>query len=140
MDAADAAADPAAIASSAAGRGEAMARRAIVVAAALASLAAAWQEFTPNRREVTITARDHAFTPDRIEVIQDDLVRITLRSEDRPYSFAVDAYRILKRVGAGQTIVFEFRADQPGTFRFRCSLTSDPACRDMSGTLVVAAK
>ena len=94
----------------------------------------------PNRREVTLVARDHHFIPDKIEVIQDDVVRIAFTSEGRAASFAVDAYRILKRAGADQTIVFEFRADQAGTFPFYCSLTSDPQCRDMKGTLIVAAK
>jgi heme/copper-type cytochrome/quinol oxidase subunit 2 len=114
--------------------------RAWALAAALAAFGAGAQEFTPNRREVSIVAREYAFNPDRIEVVQNDLVRVSLRSEDRAYSFAVDAYRILKRVGAGRTIVFEFRADQAGSFRFHCSLTSDPACREMHGTLVVTAK
>jgi len=112
----------------------------VVVLIALATAWASAQDQTPNRREVTLTAREHAFTPARIEVLQDDLVRITLTSEDRPYSFAIDAYRILKRVGAGRTITFDFRADQPGTFTFYCNLTSDPACRDMKGTMVVAPK
>ena len=98
------------------------------------------QDRAPNRREVTLVARDHQFIPNRIEVTQDDLVRITFTSEKRPTSFAVDAYRILKRAGADKTIVFEFRADQVGSFPFYCSLTSDPGCRDMTGTLVVAAK
>ena len=40
---------------------------------------------------------------------------MTFTSESRPTSFAVDAYRILKRAGADKTIVFEFRADQAGT-------------------------
>ena len=92
---------------------------------ALAGAAVAAQDQAPNRRDFTIVARDHQFTPDRIEVTKDDLVRITLTSEGRPYSFAIDAYRILKRVGAGQTIVFDFRADQAGTFTFYCNLTSD---------------
>ncbi|HVG84064.1 MAG TPA: hypothetical protein VM820_06075, partial [Vicinamibacterales bacterium] len=70
----------------------------------------------------------------------DDLVRITLRSEDRPHSFVIDAYRIVKRAGSGQTISFEFRADQAGAFAFYCNLTSDPGCRDMKGTLVVKGK
>jgi heme/copper-type cytochrome/quinol oxidase subunit 2 len=98
------------------------------------------QDRAPNRRDVTLIARDHRFIPDRIEVRQDDLVRVTFTSEGRPASFAVDAYRILKRAGADQTIVFEFRADQAGAFTFYCSLTSDPQCRDMTGTLVVAPK
>ena len=112
----------------------------VVVLIALATAWASAQDQTPNRREVKLTAREYVFTPARIEVIQDDLVRITLTSEDRPYSFAIDAYRILKRVGAGRTITFDFRADQAGTFTFYCNLTSDPACRDMKGTLAVAPK
>jgi heme/copper-type cytochrome/quinol oxidase subunit 2 len=98
------------------------------------------QDRAPNRREVTLVARDHQFIPSRIEVTQDDLVRITFTSEKRPTSFAVDAYRILKRAGADKTIVFEFRADQVGSFPFYCSLTSDAGCKDMTGTLVVAPK
>jgi cytochrome c oxidase subunit 2 len=95
------------------------------------------QEQAPNRREFSIVARDHRFAPDRIEVSQNDLVRITLRSEDRPYSFVIDAYRIVKRASGGQTVSFEFRADQAGTFEYYCNLTSDPGCRDMKGVLMV---
>jgi heme/copper-type cytochrome/quinol oxidase subunit 2 len=95
------------------------------------------QDQAPNRRDVTIVAREFQFVPDRIEVAQGDLVRIQLTSEDRPYSFAIDAYRIVKRAGARQTIVFDFRADQPGTFPFYCNLTSAPQCKEMRGTLVV---
>jgi heme/copper-type cytochrome/quinol oxidase subunit 2 len=111
-----------------------------LILALLATAIVAGQDQAPNRRDVTIVARNHRFTPDRIEATKDDLVRVTLKSEDRAYSFAIDAYRILKRVGAGQTIVFDFRADEAGTFTFYCNLTSDPACREMSGTLVVGAK
>ena len=95
------------------------------------------QEQAPNRRDFKIVAKNHTFTPNRIEVAQDDLVKITLTSEDRPASFAVDAYRIAKRAAGGETITFEFRADQPGTFSFYCNLTSDEGCKNMRGTLVV---
>jgi plastocyanin len=113
--------------------------RVLILAAMMATSVAA-QDQAPNRREVTLVARDHQFMPDRIEVTRDDLVRITFSSEGHPASFAVDAYRIMKRAGADKTIVFEFRADQTGTFPFYCNLTSDPGCRDMKGTLVVKAK
>jgi heme/copper-type cytochrome/quinol oxidase subunit 2 len=73
-------------------------------------------------------------------VSQDDLVKITLRSEDVPVSFAIDAYRIVKRVPGKTSLTFEFRADQPGTFPFYCNLTSDAACKDMRGTLSVRAR
>ena len=113
--------------------------RSLILAVAATTILAA-QDQAPNRRDITLVARDHQFTPNRIEVTKDDLVRITMTSEGRAYSFAIDAYRIVKRAGAGQTIVFDFRADQAGTFPFYCNLTSDPACREMKGTLVVAPK
>jgi heme/copper-type cytochrome/quinol oxidase subunit 2 len=98
------------------------------------------QEPQQNRREFTIVAKDHTFTPDKLDVSQDDLVKITLRSEDVPVSFAIDAYRIIKRVSGKTSITFEFRADQPGTFAFYCNLTTDAACKDMRGVLSVRAK
>jgi heme/copper-type cytochrome/quinol oxidase subunit 2 len=109
----------------------------LVCALVAVSALAAAQEQAPNRREFTILAKDHTFTPNKLEVAQDDLVKITLKSEDRPSSFAIDAYRLIKRAGGGQTISFEFRADQAGTFPFYCNLTSDEGCKDMTGTLVV---
>jgi heme/copper-type cytochrome/quinol oxidase subunit 2 len=118
------------------GIGAALARPLLFACLMVATVLA--QDRAPNRRDVTLVARDHQFIPDRIDVRQDDLVRVTFTSEDRPASFAVDAYRILKRAGADQTIVFEFRADQAGAFTFYCSLTTDPQCPEMKGTLVVA--
>jgi len=95
------------------------------------------QEQAPNRLEFTLVARDFRYTPDRIEVTQDDLVTLTIRSEDLTYSFAIDEYRIVRRVPAGGTTTFEFRADRPGTFRFYSNLTSDSAHAAMQGQLVV---
>ncbi len=110
-----------------------------LVLGAFGAAAAAGQEQGPNRRDFTIVARGAAFVPDRLEVSQDDLVKITFTSDDRPASFAIDAYRIVKRAAGGQTITFEFRADQAGTFTFYCSL-SDERCKDMKGLLIVKAK
>lgn len=113
-------------------------RVALLVVLAVAQPVA--QEPAQNRREFTIVAKDHVFTPNKLDVSQDDLVKITLRSEERPTSFAIDAYRIVKRAGGGTSITFEFRADQPGTFTFYCNLTTDPGCKDMKGTLTVRAR
>jgi len=117
----------------------------LVAALVLASVtgagmtAAAGQEQAPNRREFHIVAHERSFSPDKIEVSQDDLVKITFTSESQPTSFAIDAYRIIKRAAGGQSITFEFRAAQPGTFTFYCNL-SDERCRDMKGTLIVRAR
>ena len=68
-------------------------------------------------REFTITGRDHRYSPARIEVNKDDLVKITFTAADMPHSFNSEHYRIAKRAGAGQTVTFEFRADQAGQLR-----------------------
>jgi heme/copper-type cytochrome/quinol oxidase subunit 2 len=112
----------------------------VLILTILAATVVAAQDRAPDRRLVTLVARDYQFIPSTIEVTQDDIVRLTFTSERRAASFAVDEYRILKRAGPDQTIVFEFRADRAGTFPFYCSLTSDPKCRDMKGTLVVHPK
>src|SRR6478735_2097634 len=104
------------------------------------SLYGSAQEPAQNRREFNIVAKDHVFAPDKMDVSQDDLVKVTLRSEDVPVSFAIDAYRIIKRVPGHSSITFEFRADQPGSFPFYCNLTTDPGCKDMKGMLNVRAK
>ena len=88
-------------------------------------------------REFTITGEQFAFKPVRIEVQKDDLVKITFLAKDIAHSFTIDQYRIAKRAGAGQTVVFEFRADQVGTHRFYCNLTLDDRCKRMEGELIV---
>jgi heme/copper-type cytochrome/quinol oxidase subunit 2 len=94
----------------------------------------------PNRREFTIAAKDFHYSPSRIEVTQDDLVKLTVRSEDIAHSFTIDEYRISKRVPAGGSTTFEFQADRPGTFAFYCALTGDPGHKMMRGELVVRGK
>jgi heme/copper-type cytochrome/quinol oxidase subunit 2 len=88
-------------------------------------------------REFTITGDQFAFTPGRVEVQKDDLVKITFAAKDIAHSFTIDQYRIAKRAGPGQTVIFEFRADQVGTHRFYCNLTIDDRCKRMEGELVV---
>lgn len=94
----------------------------------------------PNRREFTIVAKDFQYAPTRIEVAQDDLVKLTVRSDDIAHSFTIDEYRISKRVPAGGSTTFEFQADRAGTFAFYCALTGDPSHKMMRGQLVVRGK
>ena len=98
------------------------------------------QDQAPNRPAFTLLAKDFRFSPDRIEVTQDDLVKLTITSEDVAYSFAIDEYRIVRRVPANASTTFEFRADRAGAFRFYSNLTSEPGHRQMQGQLVVRAK
>jgi len=99
--------------------------------------AAAGQEQAPSRREFDLTATNYRFTPDHLEVRQDELVKLTVRSTDVAYSVTIDKYRVSKRVPAGGEVTFEFRADQAGEFDFYSNLTSDSRHKTMRGSLVV---
>ena len=98
---------------------------------------AAGQDRGPTVRPWTVTASRYKFDPPRVEVFQDDLVKIELRTDDIAHSMTIDAYRIAKRVNPGQAVTFEFRADQAGTFPFYCNLQIEDGCRQMRGELVV---
>ena len=98
---------------------------------------AAAQDQGPIARPFSVTARRYTFEPARIEVFQDDVVRIELRSADIAHSWTVDDYRIAKRVSPGQPVMFEFRADKIGTFPFYCSLQTEDGCCQMRGQLIV---
>ena len=85
-----------------------------------------------------VVARKYAYAPARIEVQQNDLVQVTFETADIPHSFTIDEpYRIARRASPGRPVVFEFRADRPGTFDFYCNLKADDGCRKMRGQLVV---
>ena len=95
------------------------------------------QDAQASQRSLAVVAKKYAFEPARVEVDLNDLVKVTLSSPDIAHSFTVDAYRIAKRVSGGQTVMFEFRADQAGTFPIYCNLRQDERCRQMHGELVV---
>ncbi len=110
-------------------------------AAPVAAAGPAIQEAHKPPVAVTVVARKYSFSPARIEVDQDDIVKITLKAEDIPHSFTIDNYyRIAKRAAPGQPVTFQFRADQAGKFVYYCNLTTDERCKEMRGELVVNAK
>ena len=99
--------------------------------------APAGQDQAPTRREFTVTARDYSFSPNRVEVQQDDLIKLTVQSADNAYGFTIDDYRVSKRVPAGGSTIVEFRADRAGTFAFYSNLSNDSRHSKMSGQLIV---
>jgi nitrous-oxide reductase len=98
---------------------------------------ASTQDQAPSAKPFSVRAHRFAFEPARIEVNQDDLVKIELRTDDIAHSLTIDDYRIAKRVGPGQPVTFEFRADRAGTFPYYCNLQVEDGCRQMRGVLVV---
>ena len=88
-------------------------------------------------REFTVSGNRYAFSPASLAVNRNDLIKITFTAQDIAHSFTLEGYRVMKRAGAGQSVTFEFRADQTGQFAFYCNLSQDEKCRDMKGTLTV---
>lgn len=118
--------------------------RALALAGIIVCGLLAWQSYRlaaqdqgPTARPFSITARRYRFDPPRIEVSQDDVVKVELSTTDIAHSMTIDAYRISKRASPGQPVTFEFRADQPGIFPFYCNLQSEDGCRQMRGELIV---
>ena len=110
---------------------------ACVLTLGLSALSGAPRAQQTPHHEFTVVARRYAFEPARLEVHENDLVRVTLRTADIPHSFVVDALRISKKAAPGRDVTFEFLADRPGEFPFYCSLTLEDGCRQMAGRLVV---
>ena len=108
----------------------------LLLGAVVLSLGAA-QDQGPTAKPFSVTAHRYAFDPPRIEVMQDDLVKVNLQTQDIAHSMTIDVYRIAKRVDPGHPVSFEFRADRPGIFPYYCNLKIDEGCRQMRGELVV---
>jgi heme/copper-type cytochrome/quinol oxidase subunit 2 len=98
------------------------------------------EQQAPNRREIALTAKNYRFSPSRIEAVQDDLVTLTVQSEDVAYSFTIDEYRVSRRVPAGGTAMLQFRADRAGKFTYYSNLTNDARHAQMKGELIVRAR
>lgn len=108
------------------------------VTAVFAGILPQQQDLEPSgRKAFTITARKFQFEPEVIDVNRNDIVRLTISSADIAHSFTVDSYRIQKRIPAGGTVAFEFRADEVGRFPFYCSMRADRGCEEMRGELIV---
>ena len=78
--------------------------RVLLLTFALAASALSAQDQAPTAKPFSVRAHRYAFEPARIEVNQDDLVRIELRTDDIAHSLTIDSYRIAKRVGPGQPV------------------------------------
>ncbi len=89
-------------------------------------------------RSLALDATQFEFTPARVTVNQGDAVTITLTASDVTHGFHLDGYGIERRVVPGNAETIAFVADQPGTYRFRCSVSCGSLHPFMIGELVVS--
>jgi plastocyanin/ferredoxin len=104
-------------------------------------------------REITVVARRYGYEPHRIEVNVGDTIRLRLVSRDTVHGFYLEGHDLDARILPGRltfdlrrpsgTAEYEaveeviVRADRPGKFRFRCSVTCGTLHPFMQGELIV---
>jgi cytochrome c oxidase subunit II len=102
---------------------------------ALESAEAASPAATADRIEISVSHQ--GFRPDRVTLRKGEPVRLSLTSSDGEHCFAVDAFRIEKRVVVERPSVVDLTPDRAGTFVFYDCL-ADPGGETRPGKLVVA--
>jgi heme/copper-type cytochrome/quinol oxidase subunit 2 len=86
---------------------------------------------------IEVVASSEGFRPKVLNVRKGDAVRLKVTSADGDHCFALDAWRIEKRVRAGAPTVIDVAPDKAGTFPFYCCVEAGPAAEREHGRLVV---
>jgi plastocyanin len=90
-----------------------------------------------NEVNVTVVAKQFEFVPRLITVHKGDKVNLTIKSEDVMHGFAIDEYKINKRIDSDRPQSVSFTADREGRFKFYCSVVCGDDHDKMAGELVV---
>ena len=90
----------------------------------------------PVHGEIEVGAKSFAFTPKEITVAAGEDVTIALRSSDILHDFVVKDHGHIVAAKAKKTKRGGLRIDEPGTYRFWCSVKGHRA-EGMKGTIVV---
>jgi heme/copper-type cytochrome/quinol oxidase subunit 2 len=104
---------------------------AVLAGLALGPAVSAWPD------TIELAASSEGFRPKVVNVRKGDAVRLSLRSADGEHCFALDAWRIEKRVRPGKPTIVDIVPDKTGTFPFYCCLESGAAAEREHGRLVV---
>jgi cytochrome c oxidase subunit II len=91
---------------------------------------------TPGAREIDVTAKSFEFTPDEITIQTGEDVTIVMKSTDIFHDFVVKGEGHIVGAKAKKTKQGGLRIDEPGTYRFWCSVPGHRSA-GMKGTIVV---
>jgi len=86
---------------------------------------------------VDLVASEHGFEPRVINLRKGEPVRLRLTTADREHCFALDAYRVEKRILPGHATVVDLTPEKAGTFAFNCCIEEGAAADKEHGRLVV---
>ena len=91
----------------------------------------------PPDKTQAVTVSQKGFEPRVIEARKGEPLHLRLTSRDQEHCFALDAFRIEKRIVPGRTTNVDLTPDRAGTFAFHCCLESGSAAQTEAGQLVV---
>lgn len=112
-----------------------------------------WSNIKPQKRDITIKARQYSYDPEKLEVNKGDTLIIRLVSLDVVHGFYLEGYDIDAEIQANQK-TFRFRhpskgfnwkdtseialiVNKSGKYRYRCSHTCGSMHPFMQGELIV---
>ena len=92
----------------------------------------------PREQPQDVAVSRSGFSPSLIHARKGEAVHLRLTSRDQEHCFAVDAFRIEKRIVPGRTTMVDITPDRAGTFPYYCCLEKGDAADTERGRLVVA--
>jgi len=107
-----------------------MRRIAVVMAAALVALGAA-----APQDDVELVASKAGFRPRQLKLRKGETAKLVLKTADEEHCFALDAWRVEKRIAPGKATTLELTPDRAGEFPFYCCL--EPENKALQGKLLV---
>jgi plastocyanin len=90
----------------------------------------------PGARSIELSGSSYAFDPPEITVRAGEDVAIVLTASDIAHDFTVDDLEAHVSAEAGETAEGGLRADEPGTYRYYCTVEGHREA-GMEGTLIV---
>jgi len=91
----------------------------------------------PAGPEVAVKVSKRGFQPSRITVRRGETTRLVLSAAEGEHCFAIEAFRVEKRVVAGRPTRLDLTPGQAGVFPYYCCLESGEAARIERGELTV---
>lgn len=86
---------------------------------------------------ITVVVSEAGFRPTTVRARRGETLRLKLTTAAGEHCFAVDVFRVEKRVTPDKPTLVELTPDRAGTFEFYCCLEPEDRARATAGRLVV---
>jgi heme/copper-type cytochrome/quinol oxidase subunit 2 len=90
----------------------------------------------PDQPQDVVVSRS-GFVPSVIQGRKGEAIHFRLTSRDQEHCFAIDAFRIEKRIVPGRTTAVDLTPEKAGTFPYYCCLETGAAAETERGRLVI---